>query len=641
MSKTKAKQLRAAVYRRQSTTGEGHQEGSVERQEQQIARLIKHERFTVAPARRYVDQGISGWKRGDRRPAFYRMMNDIKKHKDVDVLLCDQFDRFSRADFYDVTEDVNTLRKAGVQKIMMSNGETIDLVKGGTMAAMTLAFKACAANQYVTDSSRRIAQKAAELAKTGRRVGAVAPYGYDLHKEKVSGKLIATRLKLGDPAHRKVVKQMFEWSAAGKSLHWIASELNRRGIKTARGKDHWFTDRVRSVLRNPAYAGDFVWNARSGGQFHYVNSSGEVVDAKDRPTDDEGTLERPRWRQSYDPADGAIVIKNAHPAIVTRKLFDAVQRRLDGNKEKRRRPRVNEFALSGILICQHCGKPLYGASYKKTVGGKTVYQREYRCGTGSKQGKGACGYFSVREDLILWKILELVLAGADDFVTSLRETEQRQRTVALDSSRSDELRAQRRAIEEKLEVALDNMLAVTDAAIRARLDVRLTKMREELDCLDDQLNSSTSGQVSSSEEAQEIVDALRKQVSMVCMAFDGTGKVKGHWSGEDADELLSLLKMGGGGTLFMSNPLAVRTALESLGVECRLQWKSTPETWKNGQQVQRHRLVGGRITLNGTTTRFKASALGQVMERTPDPSLPGLVVLPRNEQQSSWSPCPA
>ena len=87
--------------------------------------------------------------------------------------------------------------------------------------------------------------------------------------------------------------------------------------------------------------------------------------------------------------------------MVDPKLFDAAQERLAGFSIKgSRRPREGGYPLSRILICDHCGKPLYGCTARGV--------RVYRCSTNGKCGMGSVASYEIREEPILQFVLKVL-----------------------------------------------------------------------------------------------------------------------------------------------------------------------------------------------------------------------------------------
>src|SRR5262245_14271116 len=115
-----SKLIPAVGYLRKSTKGERidrhgnkrqRQEKSIDQQRNAILKLAKAGRYQIV--RWYCDEGVSGWKRGARRPDFYRMLEDAKRG-DFKAVLTDDIDRFSRAKLSEVRADMLALVGSGV-----------------------------------------------------------------------------------------------------------------------------------------------------------------------------------------------------------------------------------------------------------------------------------------------------------------------------------------------------------------------------------------------------------------------------------------------------------------------------------------------------------------------------------------------
>lgn len=58
------------------------------------------------------------------------------------------------------------------------------------------------------------------------------------------------------PEQAKTVRLIYKLFLDGMTMHTIAGELTKRGIKTPGGKDKWNQSTVRSILTNEKYKGD-------------------------------------------------------------------------------------------------------------------------------------------------------------------------------------------------------------------------------------------------------------------------------------------------------------------------------------------------------------------------------------------------
>ena len=160
-----------------------------------------------------------------------------------------------------------------------------------------------------------------EAASRGFFLGSKAPFGYERVKVN-DGIKVRPTLEV-DPAAAPVVMEIFESSLGGNGLKEICKTLNDRGI-TNRGK-RWYKGGLHYLLTNEAYTGTAVWGRTSKGE------------------------------KAQDPAR----VEGAWPALISRKLFEAVQEAMRDRAPKvQRSPRVgSRFLLSGLLKCGVCGRP--------------------------------------------------------------------------------------------------------------------------------------------------------------------------------------------------------------------------------------------------------------------------------------------
>lgn len=80
----------------------------------------------------------------------------------------------------------------------------------------------------------------------------------------------------------------------------------------------WTDTTIRAILVNPIYPGDMVWNRRTDARFHRINN-GQAVDRKDI----HGARLVPNNKTDW------IVVRDAHPALINRRLFEGVKQQLD------------------------------------------------------------------------------------------------------------------------------------------------------------------------------------------------------------------------------------------------------------------------------------------------------------------------
>jgi len=290
--------------------------------------------------REYVDEAESG--RTTDRPAFMEMIAGAKRRdRPFDLILVYKYSRFAR-NREDSIVFKAMLRKNGVQVVSITE-PTDDSPAGRLFEAMVEALD----EFYSANLGEEVTRGTMESASRGFWVNPRTPYGY--RRVRVSdGGRVRVKLEI-DPAAAGVVRRLYDSVLAGRSLLEIARELNREGIAAPRGRK-WGKTSVRQVLQNEACTGTLVWGRNSIRKIRTVR------------------------------------VENAFPAIVSREVFGAVQKKLAERAFRAIHPRraASRYLLSGIVRCGHCGKSMVGQDAK---GGRYMY---YVCGSLLKRGAGVC-----------------------------------------------------------------------------------------------------------------------------------------------------------------------------------------------------------------------------------------------------------
>lgn len=205
------------------------------------------------------------------------------------------------------------------------------------------------------------------------------------------------RVLVPHPRESHVVKRMFrEYLEEGEGLRRIAAGLNRDGIRTHLGRP-WTPGSVRTVLRNPAYTGLY---RRLG-----------------------------------------VAVPAAHPALIDRASFHAVQRRMTAKRTSRLEQERHEYLLAGLLRCGRCASPMIGER-RKAESGMVV---AYRCEAATAQGR--CKARGQREEVLVAAIREELSAASRQHPVAAR----------LNTPPNDGLR--RRRLERRLTESVERWIA--------------------------------------------------------------------------------------------------------------------------------------------------------------------------------------
>ena len=156
-----------------------------------------------------------------------------------------------------------------------------------------------------------------------------------------------------DPGTGPVVERIFRLSTEAKGVRAIAHALNAEGVESPSGS-HWWPGGISRVLADRAYIGVFSYGTR--------RAQGRTDDA----------------------------IEVAIPALVDVGLFNAVQK----GKSKRSKgfgKRRHVYALSGLLTCGVCERPMGGTAVVSGHGKKLEKPRRYyRCAADKDSRRPNC-----------------------------------------------------------------------------------------------------------------------------------------------------------------------------------------------------------------------------------------------------------
>lgn len=319
--------MRAAIYARFSSDNQNPR--SCEDQIAFVTPWITGQGWEVAAV--YQDDAVSGREIIGRR-AWQRLLRHAEQSpRPFDVVVLEALDRWGR-EFFSQLDGAGRLHRVGV-KLADPSGGLIDL--GSLVGQIRFSIEAA--------SSANVSQKISEHTKRGlqqrmghvSRAGGPVPYGYIAREyftgaRDARGRQIRERVVLEvDPETAPTVARIFRLRVQD-GLGWkaIARILTDEGVPSPRGSGYWHAATVRSMCRNPSYAGHTRvrrWEA-------YRDGDG-----------------RKRMRKR---GDGEL-IEGTHPPLVDQETFDEASRtRPSGTRKPSRGP---WRPLSGIFECGTCG----------------------------------------------------------------------------------------------------------------------------------------------------------------------------------------------------------------------------------------------------------------------------------------------
>ncbi len=219
--------------------------------------------------------------------------------------MCEDIERSGR-DTFNALKLEKELNAAGVP--LFATDEPIDVEGINPTTVLVRRVKQGVAEWYRLQVKQKAWQGLREHALAGWNTGK-PPYGYAPqcypHPVPVKAAQGATKTRLVlDPARAPAVAQIFTWRAVEKAgIRVITGRLNadHDTYPPPRG-DTWTFHGVYALLDNPKYTGHMVWN-------RYTNP---YKDGR-------------RGRRHNPPGQWVWSPEPAHPAIITRELYDAAQ----------------------------------------------------------------------------------------------------------------------------------------------------------------------------------------------------------------------------------------------------------------------------------------------------------------------------
>ena len=378
----------------------------------------------------YVDDGFSGV--NNKRPEYVHMLKDVEDGLVGTVIVKDQ-SRLGR-DHLETDRLMEIVFPAyDVRFIAVTDG--VDSAKGlNEMSGIKNYFN----DFYARDCSKKIRAVFKAKGERGERVGTSIPYGY--MKDPDNAKQL-----IPDPVAALVVRQIYELCADGKGTraickyleeHEIESpgvyELHTKGTKSKHPDlEHpylWTQTTIRDMLSNRIYCGDTV-------NFQTYSKSNKLK------------------KRIKNAPENILIFENTHEAIVSRELFDLVQKHYEGRKRPDRLGDVDKYA--GYIYCADCGSKMY-LHRGKNIKPENNY---YQCGGYQTKGGRYCTVHSIKANFLD----ALVLAQLKDLTAFAREHSEQFYEIAIKNGEEEaqmkkkEAEQRRSKVESRIK-ELDNII---------------------------------------------------------------------------------------------------------------------------------------------------------------------------------------
>ena len=449
---------RVAAYCRVSTDRE-EQEHSFETQKAMYTEMIMM-KPTWQTAGIYADEGITGTV-AKKRPGFMKMIKDCRKGK-IDMIVTKSVSRFSRNNL-DCLMYVRELKQLGIPIIFEKEG--INTIQVSSELLLTL-FGAL--SQAESESiSMNVKLGIRQSLKNGNvRFSYKTFLGY---RKGADGQPEIV------PEQADIVRRIYNDFLAGATYLEIAKRLTEEKVPTMGGGSRWFSERIKSILKNEKYKGDALL------QKTYITDP-----ISKRVKKNNGEL--PMY-----------YVENSHPAIIERRVFDKVQeeiaRRAGKKKVKQTGTKTElgrysgKYALTELLYCGECGTPYRRCTWSRDGKKKIVWRCVSRLDYGKKYCKNSP---SVEESRLHNAIAAAITKKANSEEINIGGIMDHIESFGSQRDTDGIIQRQRRISE--IEKVVDDLARLnSDEAQSGELDYKFSELYAELYSVKDELEEMQSG----------------------------------------------------------------------------------------------------------------------------------------------------
>ncbi len=304
----------------------------------------------------YIDKAKTG--KNDNRFNFQRMIMDCTKNL-FDTILVWKLDRFSR-NKHDSVHYKYLIRQNNIRIVSVTENIS-DAPEGALMESLLEGM----AEYYSLELAVKVARGQMENALKCLFNGGTIPLGYIINEEQ--------RFEI-DPLTAPFVVKAFELYDSGATMKEVAEYLTSKGVRNNRGTPMTLNT-ISNMFTNRRYIGEYSYRT--------------------------------------------VTVPDGIPAIISKELFERVQRRIAINRKSPAKHKAQEnYILSTKLYCGSCNTYMVGES--GTSQNKTIH-RYYKC-LSAKRKRG-CNRKAVKkdwiEDIVIDMILELV--WNDEFIERLAD----------------------------------------------------------------------------------------------------------------------------------------------------------------------------------------------------------------------------
>ncbi len=345
----------------------------------------------------YVDDGKSGTK-AKGRPGFLSLIQDVEVGDcEFQGILVYDFDRWGR--FIDPEEGTyyrQHCKRHGAPVIFVIDFDMVNQDNVGSRVIRTVK------QEVATEESRKrsalVFERSKSNAERGFSNGGRPPFGYERWAIDQNGKerrllpghhcekLERVFIKPGPTEHVALIERIFKMRGVdGLGYGEIANTLNVEHIPSPSG-GQWGKPYIGHILKNRCYIGQLTYGKFKKGKFR-----SDRIEA----------VPETEWAINTDQ-DRVIIDAELWAKV---RALDEVRKRHFDNKSMGRCLSSQYFLLSGLIVCNECGRNFQGKPRKGGNGKRYFY---YTDGGAVNSGKSVCTPYHIQRDFLESEILTFI-----------------------------------------------------------------------------------------------------------------------------------------------------------------------------------------------------------------------------------------
>ena len=433
VNETASRVWRAALYVRLSVEDNGKDADSIENQIDLLEAYVSGCPY-LSKVELFVDNGYTGT--NFQRPEFNRMMESVQSGI-IDCIVVKDLSRLGR-NYIETSQFIEKICPFyGLRFIAVNDG--FDTATVTDEAQLSMALSNIVNDYYAKDISRKVTTALQAKMEQGDYIGNYAPHGYRKDPENKNHLVV-------DPETAPVIQQIFQWRSEGVSYMGINRRLNDAGIPSPgqyrlehgietnnNRKGHpilWNKHMVTEILKNIVYIGHLA--QKKGSQCLYGGIPYHITN------EDE-------W----------IVVENTHEPIISRELFEAVQKI---NQESAARSKANSGKYAHLpkeknifgkkLTCAECGAVMKLHRSFSTKRDKVYFT--FKCPTYAEHGAKGCLDVKKRKADLDAAVFSFIKAQMAVFI-DMEHTLRRLLAVRTGSFEQGYVQSRRRSLRQKLD----------------------------------------------------------------------------------------------------------------------------------------------------------------------------------------------